>query len=73
MELFPDLFDGVGTIQGAQVNLDTNLNIPPVVQPPRKIPQAIVELLKYEIDRMMELKVIRKLDINEATDNLVLV
>ena len=73
MELFPDLFDGVGTIQGAKVNLDTNLNIPPVVQPPRKIPQAIVELLKYEIDRMMELKVIRKLDINEATDNLVLV
>ena len=47
-----------------------------MVQPPRKIPQAMIEPLKKKIDQMLELKVIRKLDINEATDwchNLVFV
>ena len=76
MELYPDLFKGVGTMDGAQVKLDVDPSIPPVVQPPRKIPQAMIEPLKKEIDQMLELKVIRKLDINEATDwchNLVLV
>ena len=67
MELYPDLFEGVGTMDGAQVKLDVDPSIPPVVQPPRKIPQAMIEPLKKEIDQMLELKVIRKLDINEAT------
>ena len=76
MELYPDLFEGVSTIQGAEVKLDVDPSIPPVVQPPRKIPQAMVEPLKQEIDCMLNLGVIQKLDINEATDwchNLVLV
>ena len=52
-------------MDGAKVKLDVDPSIPPVVQPPRKIPQAIIEPLK-EIDQMLELKVIRKLDINKA-------
>ena len=63
-------------MDGAQVKLDIDPSIPPVVQPPRKITQAMTEPLKKEIDQMLELKVIRKLDINEAMDwchNLVLV
>ena len=59
-------------MDGAEVKLDVNPSIPPVVQPPRKM----IDPLKKEIDQMLELKVIRKLDINEATDwyhNLVLV
>ena len=61
---------------GTEVKLDVDLSIPPVIQPPHKIPQAMVKPLKREIDRMLELKLIQKLDINEATDwchNLVLV
>ena len=76
MELYPDLFKGVGTMDGAQVKLDVDPSISPVVQPPRKIPQAMIEPLRKEINQMLELKVIRKLGINEATDwchNLVLV
>ena len=46
MELCPDLFEGVSTINGAEVKLDVDLTIPPVVQPPRKIPQALIEPLK---------------------------
>ena len=58
MELYPDLFEGVGTIQGAKVKLDVDPNIPSVVQPPRKIPSAMVEPLKKEIDCMLNLGVI---------------
>ena len=75
-ELFPELFDGIGTMKDAEVILDVNPDIEPVVQPPHKIPQAMVKPLKHEIDRMLELGVIHKLDINEAMDwvhNLVLV
>ena len=68
MELYPDLFEGVGTMDGAKVKLDIDLSIPLGVQPPRKIPQAMIEPLKKEIDQMLELKVIRKLDINKAMD-----
>ena len=50
MELYPDLFEGVGTMNGAEVKLDVDLSVPPVVQPPRKIPQAMIEPLKREND-----------------------
>ena len=76
MELYPYLFEGVGTIQGAKMKLDVDPNVPSVVQPPRKMPSAMVKLLKKEIDHMLNLSVIQKLDINEAMGwchNLVLV
>ena len=66
LELFPELFDGIGTMKDAEVILDVNPDVEPVVQPPHKIPQAMVEPLKCEIDRMLELGVIHKLDINKA-------
>ena len=66
MELFPELFDGVGTIKDAIVKLNVDESITPVIQPPRKIPQTMVDPLKQEIERMMMLGVIRKLDINRS-------
>ena len=63
-------------MKDAEVILDISPDVEPVVQPSHKIPQAMVKPLKCEIDRMLELGVICKLDINEATDwvhNLVLV
>ena len=76
LELHPDLFDGFGTIKHAMVKLDIDQAAIPVVQPPKKVPQAMTEPLKKKIERMEHLKVIHKLDMNEATDwchNLVLV
>ena len=64
MELFPELFDGIGIIKDAIVKLNVDDSITPVVQPPRKIPQAMLVPLKQEIERMTTLGVIRKLDIN---------
>ena len=76
MELFPNLFNGVGAIKDAIVKLDVDPTITPVVQPPCKIPQAMTDPLKKEIDRMIDLGSFQMLDINEATDwchNLMLV
>ena len=76
MELFPDLLEGIGTIKDAIVKLDINDTIIPVVQAPMKIPQVMVEPLKQEIEWMNNLGIIKKLNINEATDlchNLILV
>ena len=58
MELYPDLFESVSTIQGSKVKLDVDPNVPSVVQPPRKIPSAMVKPLKKEIDHMLNLGVI---------------
>ena len=76
LQLFPDLFEGVGTMENIQVYLDVDPKIEPVVQAPHKIPHSMLEPLKAEIDRMLKLGVIHKLHINKATDwvhNLVLV
>ena len=76
MELFPNLFDGIGTIIDTKMKLDVSPDVTPIVQAPRKVPQVIIEPLKEELAWMEQLGVICKLDINEATDwchNLVLV
>ena len=76
MNLFPDLFEGGGTVVNVQVHLDVNPEVEPVVRAPRKILHSMMEPLKAELEHVVKLGVIRKLHINEATDwvhNLVLV
>ena len=53
MGLLPELFDGLGIMNDAMVHLDIDPNVTSVVQPPRKVPQALVQPLKDEIDRML--------------------
>ena len=66
MHLYPDLFEGVGTIHDAIVHLDVRPETTPIVCSPRQVPDALRSSLKTELDRMESMKVIRKLDINEA-------
>ena len=68
MKLYPDLFDGVGTIKNTVVHLDVKPDAVPIVCSPRRVPDALRDSLKEELDRMESMKVIRKLDINEASD-----
>ena len=68
MQLYPDLFDGVGTIKNAVVHLDVKPDAVPIVCSPRWVPDALRDSLKEELDRIESMKVIRKLDINEASD-----
>ena len=68
MRLYPDLFDGLGTIKNAVIHLDVKPYAVPTVCSPRRVPDALQNSLKEELDRMESMKVIRKLDINEASD-----
>ena len=68
MKLYPDLFEGVGPIKNAVVHLDVKPDAVPIVCSPRRVPDALCESLKDELDRMEAMKMIRKLDINEASD-----
>ena len=68
MQLYPDLFSGVGTIKNAMVHLDVKPGAVPVVCSPHCVPHTVQPKLKEEIDRMLKLGVIQKLDINEASD-----
>ena len=55
MEPFLELFQGIGTMKNAIVKLDVDQSVTPIVQLPRKIPQAMVKPPKQEIDRMTSL------------------
>ena len=68
MELYPDLFSGVGTIKNAMVHLDVKPGAIPVVCSSHHVPHAVQPKLNKELDRMLKHGVIRKLDINEASD-----
>ena len=68
MNLYPDLFSGVGTIKNAMVHLDVKPGAIPVVCSPCHVPHAVQPKLKEKLDRMLKRGVIRKLDINEASD-----
>ena len=68
MKLYPDLFDGVGTIKNAVIHLDVKPDAVPIVCSPRRVPDALKRSFKVELDRMESMKVIRKLDINKASD-----
>ena len=46
MDLYPDLFSGVGTIKNAMVHLDVKPGAVPVVCSPRHIPHAVQPKLK---------------------------
>ena len=48
MDLYPDLFSGVGTIKNAKVHLDVKPGAVPVVCSPRRVPHAVQPKLKEE-------------------------
>ena len=68
MDLYLDLLSGVGTIKNAMVHLDVKPGAALVACSPSHNPHAVQPKLKEELDRMLKLGVIRKLDINKASD-----
>ena len=63
MCLFPDLFEGVGTIHDAIVHLDVQPEATAIVCSPRRVPDALHNDLKTELDMIQSMKVINKLQI----------
>lgn len=62
---FPQVFKGIGSIAG-DVSIHIAPDAVPVVHPPRKIPVALKDRVKEELDRMEKMGVIKKVD--EPTD-----
>uniref|UniRef100_H3AXF3 ribonuclease H n=1 Tax=Latimeria chalumnae TaxID=7897 RepID=H3AXF3_LATCH len=55
------VFNGLGCLEGEyRVNIDPSVR--PVVHPPRKIPFALIDKVKRELDRMEELGVSERVD-----------
>lgn len=56
---YPDVFQGLGCLPGEhKIQLDPRVK--PVVHPPRKVPLAIRDKVKEELDRMEELGVVSR-------------
>ena len=58
---FEDVFDGVGKLAG-KYKIELDDTVPPVVHPPRRIPLAMKEKLKEELDKMVEEEIIAPVD-----------
>lgn len=56
---YQDLFEGIGCLPGEH-KIVIDKSVPPVVNPPRKIPVAIKAKVKSELDRMEKLNIIEK-------------
>ena len=57
LEKYSDVFKGLGCI-AKNYHLDTDKHVTPVVDPPRRIPHAIQDKVKKELQRMESLNVI---------------
>lgn len=56
---YPDVFQGTGKLKG-QCTLEVKENVEPVVHSPRRVPIAILEKLKQELQRLEDLEIITK-------------
>ena len=57
---YADFFEGLGEISGVQCKIKIDPNATPVIQPPCRVPVALREPLKEELQRMETLGVIMK-------------
>ena len=59
---YGDCFQGVGCFQG-QFHVTLDPTVPPVVHPPRRIPEALREPLKQELCKLEKTDIIAKVDV----------
>jgi hypothetical protein len=62
---FPDVFTGLGKLPG-QYSIEIDRDVPPVVHAPRKVPVALKDKLKHELDRLEKEEIITTIK-DEAT------
>nr|XP_054769525.1 uncharacterized protein LOC129277362 [Lytechinus pictus] len=58
---YPDVFTGTGKLEG-EYHLEIDDNVKPVIHPPRRVPVALREKLKIELDRLTENEIIAPVD-----------
>ena len=65
IEEFGDVFKGQGCMEG-KLHLEIDETVTPVINPPRRVPFALKDKLKSELDRLEGLQMIRK--VKEPTE-----
>ena len=58
---YESLFDDIGCLQG-KYKIKIDPNVAPVIHPPRRVPFALKPMLKAELQRMVEMGVISKVE-----------
>ena len=58
---FADIFKGLGKMEG-KLHLEVNESVPPVIMPPRRVPVALKGKFKEEIDRLVSVGVLEKVE-----------
>jgi transposase InsO family protein len=61
-EDFQDVFKGLGTLPGGPYQLKLKPGVEPVQHPPRRVPEKRKEAFKAELERLVNLKVIKKVE-----------
>ena len=61
LQEYRDVFEGIGCF-GGEYHVTLDPTIPPVVHPPRRVPVALREALKEELDMLVRLDIIAKVD-----------
>lgn len=56
-----NLFNGIGCLPGEH-KIEVDETVPPVVQPPRRIPHTLKAKVKAELQRMMDMNIITKVE-----------
>lgn len=73
LDEYSDLFEGLGELSGEH-HIEIDPNIKPVINPPRKVPFTLLPKLKKELERMVKLGTIEKVDVpTEWVNSIVLV
>ena len=58
---YADCFKGIGCFKG-EYHITLDPKVPPVIHPPRRVPEALKEPLKNELDSLVNQKIIVKVD-----------
>ena len=58
---YKDCFEGIGCFKG-EFHVTVDPNVPPVIHPPRRIPVALQDALKHELETLVKQNIITKVD-----------
>ena len=64
---YPELFQGIGLMDG-EISIKFKEGAIPHVEPVRRVPQAMQEWLKAELDKLVKEKILYKVDISEPIE-----
>ena len=64
---YPELFQGIGLMKG-EITIKLKQGTVPHVEPVRRVPHAMQEPLKAELDKLVSEKILYKVDISELIE-----